>query len=871
MLPLNKLSALVCKRVLVVVLGGLVTACGGSSGGAGGNNTPTITPDDTPTTTADNSVSYSGPAPRDATVQNFRSALWQEMAQTNRCGACHVQSGSATPAFARSDNINTAYDTAAALIDSATPANSRLVTKILEGHNCWLSNDSVCASLMTTWIQNFLNSGGTTSFLGALNLTDPTLQTVGQSKQFPADADDGSSVDFESTVYPWVNQYCAACHAADSATQQQPYLGGNNSDSSITDPTAIAEDVSVAYEAARTRMNLETPSLSRLVSRLRDEGHNCWGGNCAQSASLMEAAIQTFSDNITPATVDGNLVISRALTLDDGLVASTGGGRAETDLIAKWDFGFGSGATAFDISGVDPAIDLNFVGNIEWLGSGGVRINDGKLQGTTGDSAKLYDRIISTGEFSVEAWVVPLNVTQDGPARIVTYSGAADRRNFTLGQTLYDYDFLARSTTTDNDGQPALSTPMADEVLQASLQHVVVTYSATEGRSIYVNGSLVSNADPEGAGAFSGWDRGFVLAVGDEVSNDNQWQGSVRLLAIYNRAMPAEDVLTNYDIGVGQKFYLLFSIADHISIPRSYIVMQVEQFDDYGYLFNEPFFVSLEPGVTISDVAIEGMRIGVNGQEAAVGQAYANIDTTINQAAVTAGEGRQVLANVGTIIGVDQGSATDEFFLTFERLGSATNVYIEATPTAQIPTASTEEQSVIGVKTFDEINEALSALTGISKTNTNVVTTFGSVEQQLPVNASIDGFVAAHQLAITQLAVSYCNELVTQEAQKDAGAANDDGGYFANFNFDNAVAAAFDSVGRDQIISPLLDNLLANTVSVSDQPTFLDAQAELDSLATTLIANCDSDNSCIQDSTRVASMVTAMCASAFGSGMMLIQ
>ncbi|MBX2809011.1 MAG: LamG domain-containing protein [Cellvibrionaceae bacterium] len=872
MLSLKKLSVWAHKAMMLTAAGLVVSACGGSSGGANGTAVPTSTSNDPDTTAAvDSTVPYSGPAPRDATVQNFRSTLWQAVAQTNRCGACHVQGGAATPAFARSDNINTAYDTVAALIDSATPADSRLVTKLLEGHNCWLSNDRVCANLMTTWIQNFLGAGTSTSFLSALNLSDPTLRSVGQSKQFPASADEGSAVDFESTVYPLLNQYCAACHAADTATQQQPYLGGATADAMLGDPAAVAEDVNVAYEAARTRMNLETPSLSRLVTRLRDEGHNCWGGDCVQSADLMAAAIATFADNITPTTVDPDLVVSRALTLDDGLAASTGGGRAETDLIAKWDFGFGAGATAFDISGVDPAIDLNFVGDIEWLAAGGVRINDGKLQATTGASAKLYDRITRTGEFSIEAWVVPLNVTQDGPARIVTYSGAADRRNFTLGQTLYDYDFLTRSTTTDSDGQPALSTPMADEVLQASLQHVVVTYSATQGRSIYVNGALVSDADPEGAGAFSGWDRGFVLAVGDEVSNDNQWQGSVRFLAIYNRAMPAGDVLTNYTIGVGQKFYLLFSIADHISVPRSYIVMQVEQFDDYAYLFNEPFFVSLEPGVTLSDVAIAGMRIGVNGQQAAVGQAYANLNTTITQAAVTAGEGRQLLADVGTIIAVDQGATIDEFFLSFERLGAQTNVYVEATPTAQIPVASTDEQSDIGIKTFAEINEALSALTGISKTNSNVVATFNSVEQQLPVSEAIDGFVAAHQLAITQLAVSYCNELVSAEAQKDADAANDDGGYFPGVDFDNAVAAAFDSAGRDRIIAPLLDRLLANTVSLDDQPTFLDAQAELDSLTSTLISNCDNDNSCTQDSTRVRSMVTAICASAFGSGMMLIQ
>ena len=70
------------------------------------------------------------------------------------------------------------------------------------------------------------------------------------------------------------------------------------------------------------------------------------------------------------------------------------------------------------------------------------------------------------------------------------------QRNFTLQQTLYDYDFQLRTTETSLNGDPALSTPSADEVLQATLQHVVATYDPIEGRSIYVNGELVTQTDP---------------------------------------------------------------------------------------------------------------------------------------------------------------------------------------------------------------------------------------------------------------------------------------------------------------------------------------------------------------------------------------
>lgn len=861
MLSLNQLSALTVKTLSLIALAVALSACGGSSGGSdddgGPRDTSTDANDAGPTV-----VRYDGPEAGDETISRYRTAIWVNIAGEDRCGQCHIAGGQGTYAFADRSNINTAYNEAISngLINSTNAAQSVLVTKLAKGHNCtWRDNLNNCVNDMTNWVNQFNNVGEAATFLDALNLQEPTLQSVDNSKQYPALADDGSNTDFESTVYALTSQYCSSCHSESSSLRQQPYIG--------------SDDVQVAYEAARSRINLEDSSfsianaLSRLTARLRDEGHNCWGGSCASSSAAMHTAIQNFSNALTPVSIDPELVISRALTLDDGQAAA-GGGRVETNVIAKWEFRDGRGASsAEDTSSVSPSISLNVFGNVEWLASGGVRINEGKLQADIGpNNTKIFNRIATTGEFSIEAWVVPLNVTQDGPAKIVTFSQDMDNSNFVLGQTTYDYNFHTRSSVTDNNGTPAVSTPSADEVLQATLQHVVAVYSATEGRRIYVNGELVTdNPDPEGVGNFSNWNLvSSTITLGDDPSNENQWQGTVRFLAIHDAAMSAEDIQANYDIGVGQKFYLLFNISDHIGTPRSYIVTEVEQFDDYGYLFNEPFFVTFDTSSAVTSFPVQGMRIGVNGQEAAVGQAYASLDTTVTQAAIDAEEGRQVLSNIGTVIGADQGPEIDQFFLTFDLLGSSTYVRVEATPTPQLPTPSTEEQSDIGIKTFDEINEALASLTGISKTNTEVAATYTSVKQQLPVDPGLDGFAAAQQMAVTQLAVLYCKELVESPLSST---------YFPGFNFSATPTAAFDATGRSQIISPLLDRLLANTTQSADQTDSAVAEAELDGLITTLLGSCASD-ACLppgNTGTRVESIVTATCASAFASGMMLIQ
>ena len=139
-----------------------------------------------------------------------------------------------------------------------------------------------------------------------------------------------------------------------------------------------------AYDAAKPRIDLDDPAASRLVVRLRNEFHNCWGGSCDNSANTMQAAIEAFANGIQPTTVDPSLVFSKALRLVDGTVAS-GGNRYENDQIALWEFKSGSEdpdiRVAADTSGVAPALDLNLSPEVEWFGGWGITINGGKAAG----------------------------------------------------------------------------------------------------------------------------------------------------------------------------------------------------------------------------------------------------------------------------------------------------------------------------------------------------------------------------------------------------------------------------------------------------------------------------------------------------------
>ncbi len=506
---------------------------------------------------------YTGPTARDADVLKFQQEFWSKARTTDRCGNCHNETVGQNPMFVRSDDVNMAYDAAVTVVDTTQPSLSRIVEKVSEGqlgHNCWVADPNVCGSIMTTWIENWL--GATAGGGRQIVLTPPAFQPPGASKNFPADAFGPPS--FDALIYqPILSQYCSACHSSDSVNSIQPYFADT--------------DVAVAYDAARSKIDLETPANSRFVLRLRDEFHNCWTNDCAADAQVMETAIATYSGLISATVVDPALVTSGAIRLIDGTIAS-GGNRYEDAQVALWEFKTGSGLVAYDTSGVDPAIDLNFSGDVEWFGGWGITINDGKAQGSTTASAKLYDILQESGEFSIEAWVIPANVTQE-EARIVSYSAGTLSRNFTLQQTLYDYDFQLRTNQTSLNGDPALSTLAGADVLQATLQHVVATYNPIDGRRLYVNGVLESQTDPVPGGTLVDWQDTFAFVLGNEASNDGLWQGTFRLAAIHRRALTAAQVVQNFDVGVGEKFFLLFDIsAELLAAPQSsYILFEVAQ------------------------------------------------------------------------------------------------------------------------------------------------------------------------------------------------------------------------------------------------------------------------------------------------------
>ena len=229
-------------------------------------------------------------------------------------------------------------------------------------------------------------------------------------------------------------------------------------------------------------------------------------------------------------------------------------------------------------------------------------------------------------------------------------------------------------------------------------------------------------------------------------------------------------------------------------------------------------------------------------------------------------------------------SNPDEFFLSFEVLGGASNPFVEPTPP---PLVLLDPDPVpdIGFRTFEEINTTMSALTGVSTTNTAVRSVYDSYIQQLPTVESMEGFLPSHQMAIAQLALTYCSELVDNNGSISRDA------YFTGFNFNQAAGSAFDTTPERQL---LLDPLMLRMLNVDlvSPINNLTTQPDVGEMSNLLGANgpqsllgdsgpADDYNSLITTMTqclpgcdttaRTREIVKASCAAVLGSAASMVQ
>ena len=225
--------------------------------------------------------------------------------------------------------------------------------------------------------------------------------------------------------------------------------------------------------------------------------------------------------------------------------------RVTQDLQALYTFQEGIGTTVFDVSQAGTPLDLTVrhPEHVTWL-DGGLAVTKPALIASTGAATRINHAVRESGEITLEAWVKPASTNQNGPARIVTLSRDLHNRNFTLGQGIYGgsssvYDMRLRSSSTDLNGTPSISSPPGS--LAVRLTHVVYTRDASGNAKLYVDGE--EKASGRVAGDLSNWDAGYQLGLSNELTGDRPWLGEFHLVAIYSRALQGWEVTQNFMAG----------------------------------------------------------------------------------------------------------------------------------------------------------------------------------------------------------------------------------------------------------------------------------------------------------------------------------
>ncbi|MEM1027654.1 MAG: LamG-like jellyroll fold domain-containing protein [Planctomycetota bacterium] len=202
------------------------------------------------------------------------------------------------------------------------------------------------------------------------------------------------------------------------------------------------------------------------------------------------------------------------------------------DLYAQTDPRAVVPAVVYDTAGESPAHDLAIADadHVTWISGGGLTIDTGTTISSGGTVTRLHDAITASDAVTVEAIFTPANITQDGPARIVSYSNGTSNRNFHLGQTDAKYNVRLR-TEFKSSGTPEAES--GDVLVADTREHVIFTYDNTnEELRIYRNGTL--EVTETWTGDLDNWNSGYELLLANEASDNRDWLGSLHRVAIYD-------------------------------------------------------------------------------------------------------------------------------------------------------------------------------------------------------------------------------------------------------------------------------------------------------------------------------------------------
>lgn len=179
-------------------------------------------------------------------------------------------------------------------------------------------------------------------------------------------------------------------------------------------------------------------------------------------------------------------------------------GKSRSGALALYDFEEGSGMMIEDKVTSSPLnLIISDTSDVEWI-AGGLRINGSSLISSADPAIKISDAVNASKEFTIESWIKPANLTNSGPARIVSMSQDSGFRNFTLAQQLDGYRMRILRQGSPPNGTPSIE---AAGSVKLELAHLAFAIDKRGAATLYLNGEAVSSLHTMKQDEHTPWER----------------------------------------------------------------------------------------------------------------------------------------------------------------------------------------------------------------------------------------------------------------------------------------------------------------------------------------------------------------------------
>jgi len=229
--------------------------------------------------------------------------------------------------------------------------------------------------------------------------------------------------------------------------------------------------------------------------------------------------------------------------------------RIKDHLISYYNFGYNSDYIVYDQSGYDEPLNLQVLDRsaIHWNENNSIDILSNTALVSMMPATKIIQALKETNQITFECWIKPTEPDIISSSRVISLANNNNDVGFLLDQDLKNeslnqklcYNTRLQTLSTNESGYPSYCPEWTQSYL--NLQHMVYTRSSDGKETMYLNG--IKSTDGFRPNDLTTWKNDYYLRLGNESDMEHSWKGSFYSVAIYNKALSAAEILTNYASG----------------------------------------------------------------------------------------------------------------------------------------------------------------------------------------------------------------------------------------------------------------------------------------------------------------------------------